>query len=166
MNFKLNLIKSSNFPRSVMKNLCVTILSSCRVMTHRWYATASIKLYIQAVADNFCVFFCLTYRETQVVQHWWPKWTPYQSFGPNLLFSHLLIAHFFSKPIPVYGMWNIYIASMIILYAPSHKRWPSDNDQTQENIMGEEIEFSNLPSDSNPSEISSLTQFARKTALD
>ncbi|XP_070508972.1 protein wntless [Chironomus tepperi] len=66
----------------------------------------------------------------------------------------------------VYGMWNIYIASMIILYAPSHKRWPSDNDQTQENIMGEEIEFSNLPSDSNPSEISSLTQFARKTALD
>lgn len=63
-------------------------------------------------------------------------------------------------------MWNIYIASMIILYAPSHKRWPSDNDQTQENIMGEEIEFNNLPSDSNPSEISSLTQFARKTALD
>lgn len=66
----------------------------------------------------------------------------------------------------VYGMWNIYIASMIILYAPSHKKWP-ENNETQENIMGgEEIEFSNLPSDGNPSEISSLTQFARKTALD
>jgi hypothetical protein len=65
----------------------------------------------------------------------------------------------------VYGMWNIYIASMIILYAPSHKKWP-ESAETQENIMGEEIEFSNLPSDSNPSEISSLTQFARKTALD
>lgn len=32
--------------------------------------------------------------------------------------------------------------------------------------MSEEIEFSNLPSDSNPSEISSLTQFARKAAFD
>lgn len=35
-----------------------------------------------------------------------------------------------------------------------------------EHIISEEIEFSNLPSDSNPSEISSLTQFARKAALD
>lgn len=25
----------------------------------------------------------------------------------------------------VYGMWNIYIFSLIILYAPSHKQWPS-----------------------------------------
>ncbi|CRK99287.1 CLUMA_CG012559, isoform A [Clunio marinus] len=64
----------------------------------------------------------------------------------------------------VYGMWNIYIFALIILYAPSHKKWPAN--ETQENIMGEEIEFNNLPSDTNPSEISSLTQFARKTALD
>lgn len=25
----------------------------------------------------------------------------------------------------VYGMWNIYIFALIILYAPSHKQWPS-----------------------------------------
>lgn len=84
----------------------------------------------------------------------------------------------------VYGMWNIYIFALIVLYAPSHKKWPS-NETTgmlwscliiwrifhrfwffSENIISEEIEFSNLPSDSNPSEISSLTQFARKAALD
>lgn len=27
----------------------------------------------------------------------------------------------------VYGMWNIYIFAMIVLYAPSHKQWPSSN---------------------------------------
>ncbi|XP_050089191.1 protein wntless isoform X2 [Anopheles aquasalis] len=64
----------------------------------------------------------------------------------------------------VYGMWNIYIFALIVLYAPSHKKWPTN--ETTENIMSEEIEFSNLPSDSNPSEISSLTQFARKAAQD
>lgn len=64
----------------------------------------------------------------------------------------------------VYGMWNIYILALMILYSPSHKKWPQN--ETQESIISEEIEFNNLPSDSNPSEISSLTQFARKTALD
>lgn len=64
----------------------------------------------------------------------------------------------------VYGMWNIYILALMILYSPSHKKWPQN--ETQEAIINEEIEFNNLPSDSNPSEISSLTQFARKTALD
>jgi hypothetical protein len=64
----------------------------------------------------------------------------------------------------VYGMWNIYILALIILYSPSHKQWPQN--ETQESIISEEIEFNNLPSDSNPTEISSLTQFARKTALD
>lgn len=27
----------------------------------------------------------------------------------------------------VYGMWNIYIFALIILYAPSHKQWPSNS---------------------------------------
>ncbi|XP_055374677.1 protein wntless [Condylostylus longicornis] len=65
----------------------------------------------------------------------------------------------------VYGMWNIYIFALIILYAPSHKQWPKDNN-LNENIVSEEIEFNNLPSDSNPSEISSLTSFSRKAAFD
>ena len=64
----------------------------------------------------------------------------------------------------VYGMWNIYIFALMILYAPSHKKWPTN--ETQESIISEEIEFNTLPESSNPSEISSLTQFARKAALD
>ncbi|CAO1377204.1 unnamed protein product [Diamesa hyperborea] len=64
----------------------------------------------------------------------------------------------------VYGMWNIYIFALMILYAPSHKKWPTN--ETQESIISEEIEFNQLPESSNPSEISSLTQFARKAALD
>lgn len=65
----------------------------------------------------------------------------------------------------VYGMWNIYIFALIILYAPSHKQWPKESN-SNENIVSEEIEFNNLPSDSNPSEISSLTSFSRKVAFD
>lgn len=26
----------------------------------------------------------------------------------------------------VYGMWNIYIFALIVLYSPSHKQWPQD----------------------------------------
>lgn len=62
----------------------------------------------------------------------------------------------------VYGMWNIYIFALIVLYAPSHKQWPSEAEQR--GSINEEIEFSRLPTD--PSEISSLTSFARKSALD
>lgn len=87
----------------------------------------------------------------------------------------------------VYGMWNIYIFALIILYAPSHKQWATGTATGKnltcvcalitclkrsflrsiaESIVSEEIEFNNLPSDSNPSEISSLTSFARKAAFD
>lgn len=37
--------------------------------------------------------------------------------------------------IGVYGMWNIYIFALIILYAPSHKKSPTY--ETQENITSE-----------------------------
>lgn len=66
----------------------------------------------------------------------------------------------------IYGMWNVYIITLLILYAPSHKQWPTENRASNENIISEEIEFNNLPSDSNPSEISSLTSFSRKVAFD
>jgi len=62
----------------------------------------------------------------------------------------------------VYGMWNIYIISLIVLYAPSHKQWPSDYDAASSN--NEEIEFSRLPAE--PSELSSLASFARKANFD
>lgn len=62
----------------------------------------------------------------------------------------------------VYGMWNIYIFALIVLYAPSHKQWPAEGEHR--GSVNEEIEFSRLPTD--PSEISSLTTFARKSAMD
>lgn len=63
----------------------------------------------------------------------------------------------------VYGMWNVYICAMLMLYAPSHKKWPAE-PMCSENA--EEVEFSRLPSDSGPSEISSLTSFASKATID
>lgn len=65
----------------------------------------------------------------------------------------------------VYGMWNIYIFALIVLYAPSHKQWPQQQPN-QESILSEEIEFTSLPSLSQPTEVSSLTQFVSKAALD
>jgi hypothetical protein len=29
----------------------------------------------------------------------------------------------------VYGMWNIYIFALVVLYAQSHKQWPSVAEQ-------------------------------------
>ncbi|GJQ73574.1 hypothetical protein Trydic_g13920 [Trypoxylus dichotomus] len=62
----------------------------------------------------------------------------------------------------VYGMWNIYICAMLMLYAPSHKQWPAEPICGEH---GEEVEFSRLPTDPSPNEISSLTSFANYTAI-
>lgn len=62
----------------------------------------------------------------------------------------------------VFGMWNIYIYSLLILYAPSHKQWPADPICGD----GEEVEFNRLPTESIPNEISSLTSFASKASID
>lgn len=62
----------------------------------------------------------------------------------------------------VYGMWNIYIFALIVLYSPSHKQWPSEPDISSGG--NDEIVFSRLPTE--PSEISSLTSFTRKAAID
>lgn len=63
----------------------------------------------------------------------------------------------------VYGMWNIYICAMLILYAPSHKQWP---DESVCGDAGEQVEFSRLPTDPSPNEISSLTSFASKASIE
>ncbi|XP_056637409.1 protein wntless [Diorhabda sublineata] len=62
----------------------------------------------------------------------------------------------------VYGMWNIYICAMLILYAPSHKQWPAD----PMSIDGEEIEFNRLPVECSSNEISALTSFATKSNIE
>lgn len=63
----------------------------------------------------------------------------------------------------VYGMWNVYICAMLMLYAPSHKQWPDDSACGD---AGEEVEFSRLPTDVSPNEISSLTSFASKASIE
>ncbi|CAG9131634.1 unnamed protein product [Plutella xylostella] len=65
----------------------------------------------------------------------------------------------------VYGMWNVYIFALLVLYAPSHKRWPAAENTSDSQNLSEEIEFSPLPSET-ASEISSLTSFIRKTNVD
>ena len=71
----------------------------------------------------------------------------------------------------VYGMWNIYIFGLLFLYAPSHKHWDSSGDDMgsgdAQSQNGEEIEFSiHRGAGSEPSELSSLTEFIRHQATD
>ncbi|XP_061724332.1 protein wntless [Cydia pomonella] len=66
----------------------------------------------------------------------------------------------------VYGMWNIYIFSLLVLYAPSHKRWPAAENTSDTQNLSEEIEFSRLPNEGVTSEISALTSFIRKPNVD
>ncbi|KAJ2940875.1 hypothetical protein O0L34_g10134 [Tuta absoluta] len=66
----------------------------------------------------------------------------------------------------VYGMWNIYIFALLVLYAPSHKQWAVAENTSDTQNLSEEIEFSPLPSERSTSEISSLTSFIRKTTID
>ncbi|CAG9792799.1 unnamed protein product [Diatraea saccharalis] len=66
----------------------------------------------------------------------------------------------------VYGMWNIYIFALLILYAPSHKHWPVAENTSDTQNLSEEIEFSRISGERTSSEISSLTSFIRKTTID
>lgn len=66
----------------------------------------------------------------------------------------------------VYGMWNIYIFALLVLYAPSHKRWPVADNTSDTQNLSEEIEFSRMSGERASSEISSLTSFIRKATID
>nr|XP_022916706.1 protein wntless [Onthophagus taurus] len=63
----------------------------------------------------------------------------------------------------VYGMWNVYVCAMLMLYAPSHKQWPTEPICREH---GDEVEFSRLATDPCASEIASLTSFASKATID
>ncbi|CAH1773193.1 unnamed protein product [Owenia fusiformis] len=58
----------------------------------------------------------------------------------------------------VYGMWNLYVIALLVLYAPSHK-YVSAADE--DDSLDEQIEFTQIASES-----SALASFARKAAAD
>lgn len=58
----------------------------------------------------------------------------------------------------VYGMWNIYVFCLLILYAPSHKYVAVE---IEDNSNEDHVEFSTIPS-----EASVLTAFVQKASAD
>lgn len=85
------------------------------------------------------------------------------SEGPWRWDDHITIEYTSAFLTGVYGMWNIYILALIILYAPSHKQWPSEHDLQSSAADG--IELSHI-SNNEPSEISLLTSYAKKVCAD